>query len=848
MEPDLADALAAEAWIAGIEQQVSHTQIGVNVGYFSGSRANNIVPFINQMKGARPWDDPADTGLLRYDERGYPLNVPSGYVVSQLLVRSADLAGIAPHTGRFRLYGEGFGVISLVGSSQGRIVNKVRTDILPVETIGGVTYWYLDFDFNIADEDIGQLRMQIDSLQTGSHLTSLALVHHSHLPNHRAGEVFTPELVADLAVYRTLRFMDWMRANKIDEDGDGWGPAGSNWTSPTPEKRYIDPDYYTFHTYAGGARNEGRFESSVPIEYIVRLANRVDADPWINLPVDITDARAERLGAYVAQNLDDGLTPRWEYGNELFNSSIGFEGYRYSVQMAQATFPNYSDEGPWAAAEWAAYRGPQVYTAIKNGFDAQDRVTRFVAPGWAFSGSLRRDGSLTDGYLVRYFDAVQARQMPETTLAPLDIVTDYAVAMYFGGTLAPTRPDGDVVDYILETVQGADAQAQVLADWLLFGVEEDNTVHVDPDRIEAAGAPVVWSRDLDIAVTALIKEDIDAGLDPLRDLDRVLRLNGTRLQYRGILARRWTDVLEFTAPPPVTLDQMITNTQLVGYGGTLFGEVYAGTRSGLALSKRFRIDAHADYARALGLNFVAYEGGSHVSYPTEQSFAMYDAYNTGTAGARVMWKWLELMSREGVDEYLHWMSHSRTDGNDWWGVQDYVGQDVSRVPMAAVIHGAANAYAPRSSEDFTGPLRRAESIRTTPTGALIADMGVTWAANDAWSVLPDGGMTEEAGTAEQLRLAQTLPVDPRQTYRVEFDVSLTGAASTGLRVVARALGGEVVEVARWQEAVEDGTRVVIDLAPLQSSHERVTLVVQRTGATRNGALTLRNANVIASSQ
>ena len=845
VETDLTDALAMEAWVAGLEQQAIGTEIGTNVGFFSGNRANNIVLFINQMKGARPWDDPADTGQLIYDENGYPTNVPGGYVVSQLLVRSSDVADIAPHTGRFRLYGEGFGVFSLIGEPQGTIADKIRTDLLPIETIGGVDYWYLDFDFSIGNEDIGQLRMQINSVQTGAHLRSLSLVHHSHLSDYRAGEVFAPELVDDLDIYTALRFMDWMRANKIEEDGNGWGEEGSRWTSPTPDRRYITPDYFTFNTQAGGARNEGRFDASVPIEYIVRLANEVDADPWISLPVDITDARARAIGDYVAENLEDDLIARWEYGNELFNSSIGFEGYRYVVQMAQSTFRNYKEEGPWAAVEWAAYRSPQVYAVLKDSFDGSNREARFVAPGWAFSGSLRSDGSLADGYLVRYFNAEQSRRMQDNTPLPLELVTDYSIALYFGGTLDERRPDGVLVEHIIQTVSGADAQAQKAADWLLFGVDSESTISVTPDNLEDVGAPVFWSNDLDIGVTGLIKDDVDAGLDPLRELPRVLRLDGAALQYRGVNARRWSDVLVFDAPPPVTLNDMIEATQLVGYGGTLFGEIYHGPRSSLALSTTFRLDAHSDYARALGLNFVAYEGGSHVAYPTERSFDMFEAFNTGTAGARVLSKWLEIVSEKGIDEYLHWMSHSRTSGNDWWGIQDYIGQNVSKVPDAMVIRSAAGAYDPNISMGFTGPLRNAQSVTTTITGQLIANMAVAWNPSSAWVALPDGGIQEQAGTNEQLRLSQLIPVTSESNYSVEMDVGLTGVDTTQLRVVARALGGEVSEVARWQGDVTNGSRVVINLDTLNESHDRLDLVVQRVGNDRSGVVTVRNTNVIA---
>lgn len=847
METDLsealAEALAMDGYTATIEGQGSGTQIGANVAWYSGSRANNIVIFINQLKGARPWDDPANTDRLEYDENGYPRNVPESYIASKLLIRSHDVAGVAPHTGPFRLYGVGIGVFSLIGGVNGQLANHVDTRALPIETINGVDHWYIDFDFSIGNEDIGQLRMQIHALQDGAHIQSLALVHNSHLPAFRSGQVFAPELIDDLDDYEMLRLMDWMRANRIEEDGNGWKEEGSNWTSPNPEQRYVSTDYYTFNNHAGGENNEGRFEVSVPIEHIVALANATHADPWITLPVDITDSRAEQLGRYVAANLDPDLVSRWEYGNELFNGAIGFEGFRYSIQMANRTFGDFNEEGPWAAVEWAAYRGPQLYDLLEDTFEDADRDTRFVAPGWAFSGSLRNDGSLTNGYLVRYFQAEQAQAMRDGTPLPLDVVTDYTVAMYFGGTLASGRPDAGLVDHIMATQNGAEAQAQTMADWLLFGAGGHPVIELGVDHLSQPRRSVVWSDRLEIAVTALVWDDIQAGLDPLNGLENVLRIDGRTLQYRGVNAQRWTDVLIFDAPPTSTLAQMIDAVQLVGYGGKLFGEIYHGARSGLALSTKFRLDAHADYARALGLNFVAYEGGSHASYPPEGAFEMYDAFNTGTAGARVFARWLLIMSEKGLTEYAHFMSHDRTNGNDWWGVKAYIGQDVSNSPEAIVLRGAIDAYDPSIDTGFTGPLRMTQAVRTTPNGALLVDLPVRWQQNDAWQVTQDGTARETAGTNTQLRLTQQLPVTGGLPYQFSFDVGLSGIETTELRFVARASGGEAREIVRWQGEVSDGVRVTFDLGELLPSESLLSVVVQRVGRDRSGEVTLRNADL-----
>ncbi|MCE6958713.1 hypothetical protein LAZ40_06585 [Cereibacter sphaeroides] len=844
MDPGIIASLQQASEISVFEERPSGTDIGINVSWFSDSRSNDFVPFINQLKGARPWDDPSNLGRMTYDENGYPTSIPGYYVASSLLIRSADVEGIAPMTGEFRLYGQGGGVISLKGSAQGKLVDRVDTGRLATEVIEGETYWYVDVKFSTMGEDIALLNMLIHSFHRGDHIHDLALVHATHLDEFRDGEIFSPELIKDLQGYETLRLMNWTRANKIQEDGNGWGEEGSNWTSPDPEQRYVGTSYYTFNNNAGSKMNEGRFEVSAPIEYIVALANEVGADPWIALPVDISNSRAKEIAEYVSQHLDKDLTSRWEYGNELFNDAIGFEGYRYSISMAHKTFANFTEIGAGAAAEWAAYRGTQIYGIIRNTLEQDDVSARFVAPGWAFSASLNADGSLVENsYLARYFAAAEARKLDDSAPLPLEVVTDYSVAMYYGSTLAGRHPDVSVVHHILNTVKGSEAQAAELADWLLFGSDAKNFAELTRDQLGHPMTGVTWTRDLDIGVAPLIWADIQAGLDPLTELGTVLRLVGNVLQYRGVQAQNWTTVLVFDNVPGKTLLEMIQDVDLVGYGGKLRGVVYCGLASSLANSSTMRLASHAGYAEALGLNFVAYEGGSHLSYPVENAFAMYDAYNNSIAGAKVFARWLEIMSEGGLDEYVHFMSHDRTNGNDWWGVQDYVGQDISGEPEAIVLRKAMEAFDPDYDPETSGPLADAENVRTTETGRLVVDLPVVWKGNEAWTINADGSATESGGSIKQLVLKNLLPVAGGSSYTMTLDIGLQGSDATEVRIVARAVTGGSADLLTWRGMVSNGDTLEFDLGQIPEGLSSLYLVVQRVGVDRSGSLTISNADV-----
>lgn len=444
---------------------------------------------------------------------------------------------------------------------------------------------------------------------------------------------------------------------------------------------------------------------------------------------------------------------------------------------------------------------------------------------------------------MRYFEAAEAQKMNDGTLMPLEIVTDYSVAMYYGGTVTDGRPDGEIAHHIIATVDGAQAQAEALADWLLFASEPETFHELDVEVLEAPLTGLTWSEDLDIGVAPLIWADIQAGLDPLTELESIFRLEDNVLQYQGVNAEDWTDVVVFDAAPGKTLAEMIQDVDFVGYGRKLNGSVFTGLTSSLANSADMRLDAHVGYADALGLNFVAYEGGSHVSYPVEGGFEMYDAFNTTAAGAEVFAKWLEVMSEAGLDEYMHFMSHDRTNGNDWWGVQAYIGQDITGEAEALVIQAAIEAFDEEYEPERMGVLAEAESVATTLTGALVVDLPVVWEGAEFWSVNPDGSATETDGSNTQLRLTQNLPVAGGEAYTFSFDVDLEGVESTEIRVVARAMGGEGVDLIRWDGVVSDGQSVELDLGLTPEDAASLYLVVQRIGADRSGEITVSNADV-----
>lgn len=634
---------------------------------------------INQLKGARGFSGVAPQ---EKDANGYPRRLTDKPAMSRILDSAPDLAGVAPYAGRFRLYGRGTGAFRIAGAVQSSQQATLR---LPRETLRGETYWYADFDYDPRVAS-GRVRLQILDLPVpDDHLRDLALVHHSHLDAWRAGEIFMPEVISDLALFGhgqapqrgALRFMQALQVNAIWTPGKEVSPRTQ--TTAMRERRFVTPQHYSYVRIQNPDAGRGHklIPTAMPIEDIVALSNATGTDLWYNLSADITDARATSIATYVRDYLDPALKVYWEYGNELWNSARGFASYRYAREMGMDTFPHLGEVA--AVYEWDVYRSMQLFSRIRDIFGTGSERSRFVASFWAIDGSNRDNGRLRPkSYAGRYFAAADARLKPDIGALPEEIITDMAVGGYFG------NPFGAVADWLNETYPDDWSRAAAFMRILEHGL--DGMQVLRPALLDAPVMEV--PPETDIAAHALLRRDIAAGLDPWRDLPQVLRLQGNRLQYRGKLSSDWRDVLHFThAPVAEDVAGMMRAGQLMGVGRRFYGENFEGFNSQLRNALRYRVMRHAAFARAHGLAFHFYEGGANTESPPgedpQATRGFADAYQHGGWAARAMALMLERAAPE-LAQICWYKSHNRF-ANGYWGLKRVVGQDPAETPKWAVV-------------------------------------------------------------------------------------------------------------------------------------------------------------------
>ncbi|MBM4011649.1 MAG: hypothetical protein FJ286_09760 [Planctomycetes bacterium] len=177
---------------------------------------------------------------------------------------------------------------------------------------------------------------------------------------------FHPLFLERLAPFHTLRFMGMQETNSSDirtwfdrrdarDIRQGSGPGGT----------VSEP-----------------LVNGMSVEYMVQLANDLDADPWFNMPYLADDAFVRNFATYVRDHLEPGRKVYVEWANEVWNFGWGFEASHWVA--AQARLPVNAGLDPdlaqWIIAGREAKRDMDIFSAVFAG--QTDRLVR-VAAGWA---------------------------------------------------------------------------------------------------------------------------------------------------------------------------------------------------------------------------------------------------------------------------------------------------------------------------------------------------------------------------------------------------------------------------------------------------------------------------------
>ena len=120
--------------------------------------------------------------------------------------------------------------------------------------------------------------------------------------------------------------------------------------------------------------------NGISVEYMVELANELDADPWFNMPYAADDTFVRNFATYVSQHLEPGRTVYVEWANEVWNFGWGFEASQWVADKAKAAGLD-PDYGQWIVAGQEAKRDMAIWSDVLAGQSSLHLVR--VAAGWA---------------------------------------------------------------------------------------------------------------------------------------------------------------------------------------------------------------------------------------------------------------------------------------------------------------------------------------------------------------------------------------------------------------------------------------------------------------------------------
>lgn len=199
-----------------------------------------------------------------------------------------------------------------------------------------------------------------------------------------------------------LRFMDFMHTNN--------SPIASWSERPVPE-------HATCTTHG------------VPLEMMIDLANRLQADAWFCMPHQADDDYVRQFARMVKAQLNPKLKAYVEYSNEVWNSQ--FQQHRYAAEQGQKLK---FAEKPWEAAWcYTAHRSVQIFDIWEKEFGGRERLVR-VLPSQAANAYVSQQ-------IVSFQDAAKHADV-------------LAIAPYLSFNISPQgKPSADeVADWTVDQV------------------------------------------------------------------------------------------------------------------------------------------------------------------------------------------------------------------------------------------------------------------------------------------------------------------------------------------------------------------------------------------------------------
>lgn len=174
---------------------------------------------------------------------------------------------------------------------------------------------------------------------------------------------FYPPFLRALKPFGTIRFMPWAGIARSDV---------VEWADRRPA------DYAT-QALSFSPTTEPVTRTGVALEYQIALANRMGADPWLNVPVRASDDYIRQMATYVHAHLRPDLHLYIEFSNEIWNGRFASD-YGYAREMGTLMGLDSNRNHTNAGLYWYALRSSRMFDIWNEvyGRDAR-RIAHVIA-------------------------------------------------------------------------------------------------------------------------------------------------------------------------------------------------------------------------------------------------------------------------------------------------------------------------------------------------------------------------------------------------------------------------------------------------------------------------------------
>ncbi len=384
-----------------------------------GINANEIfeqdssIPFVDLMRVATPFhenircrakDKPCLTSAkVEYDKQGWPKKLNGG-TAGVFFLRNVQLAALP--AGEFSVLYDGEGKIEYLHNidviSQKASIDKITF----TERADGFMTAALKIVESNPDKPLRNIRILMPGgicnddpyHQVADKSACKAEATFLSFEKHYAKILFNPDYLNFMKDFSVIRFMPMS------------GITRNPHTTWNKRPKMDEP------TWGGIYGSRG-----APLEVQIELANRLKADPWLNVPHGADDDYITKFATYVHKHLNPTLMPHIEYTNEAWNSNFVHNEYMQKMGIAEKL----DQDALMAGYKYYAKRSVVFFKIWEDVYGGHEKLVRIIG-GW----DTRPDIS---GIILAYDD----------TYKHVDAI---AIAPYIGGNIRGFRESKNVDD------------------------------------------------------------------------------------------------------------------------------------------------------------------------------------------------------------------------------------------------------------------------------------------------------------------------------------------------------------------------------------------------------------------